>query len=241
MKAHEYFITVLNKAIEKAGSASRLARAIGVAPNMVTRWSKGERFPNLKSIQPVFDYVNEEFRSGNVMLDKSVHFVRPRASKAAGGLPRPDADDFLAAPVVGEVGAGPGYFDQEQVKGWMLADANHPSIRGRGNIIAVEIGHASTSMLPLLHPGDVVLVDRDDTDVSHPGRIMLVRDPDGAGMVKRVKMEKIPAAGWQVVFYSDNAADNPPLVYSLAGDYDGSIENAIVGRVIFAMHDVKNR
>ena len=241
MQAHEYFIAILNKAIEKAGSASRLARALNVAPNMITRWSKGERFPNLKSIQPVFDYVNEEFRTGDAIVDKTVRFVNPRLVKAAEQLEEPDADDFLAAPVVGEVGAGPGYFDQNQVKRWMLADMTHPAIRGRRNLIAVEIGRGSTSMLPLLHPGDVVLVDRDDRDVSYPGRIMLVRDPDGAGMVKRVKMERHPRIGWQIVYFSDNASAHPPLLYSLDEDFDGSMENAIVGRVVFAMQDVKNR
>ncbi|MBO4296124.1 MAG: phage repressor protein, partial [Desulfovibrio sp.] len=70
---------------------------------------------------------------------------------------------------------------------------------------------------------------------------MLVRDPDGAGMVKRVKMERHPRIGWQIVYFSDNASANPPLIYSLDEDFDGSMENAIVGRVVFAMQDVKNR
>jgi phage repressor protein C with HTH and peptisase S24 domain len=240
MQAYEYFIAMLNKAIDKAGSPSRLARALDIAPNMITRWSKGERCPNLKSIQPVFDYLNEEFRTRELAVDKDVHFVNPRLAKAAERLEAPVADDFLAAPVVGEVGAGPGYFDQEQVERWMLADMNHPAIRGRRNLIAVEIGRNSTSMLPLLHPGDMVLVDRDDRDVSYPGSIMLVRDPDGAGMVKRVKMERHPRIGWQIVYFSDNASANPPLIYSLDEDFDGSMENAIVGRVVFAMQDVKN-
>ncbi len=241
MKAHDYFLAALNRAIEKAGSPSRLARAIGVRPNMITRWIRSERFPNLKSVQPVFDYLNEEFRTFDAVVDRTVQFVNPRLAKAAQLLERPKADDFVAAPVVGEVGAGPGYFDQNQVKRWMLADATHPAVRGRSNLIAVEIGDRSTSMLPLLSPGDVVLVDRDDTDVSQPGHVMLVRDPDGAGMVKRVKMENYAGLGWQVVFYSDNAAENPPLIYSLGGDYGGSLQNAIVGRVVFAMQDMKNR
>ena len=116
MQAYEYFLAMLNKAIDKAGSPSRLARALDIAPNMITRWSKGERFPNLKSIQPVFDYVNEEFRTGDAIVDKTVRFVTPRLVKAAEQLEEPDADDFLAAPVVGEVGAGPGYFDQNQAQ-----------------------------------------------------------------------------------------------------------------------------
>ena len=83
MQAYEYFIAMLNKAIDKAGSPSRLARALDIAPNMITRWSKGERCPNLKSIQPVFDYLNEEFRTRELAVDKDVHFVNPRLAKAA--------------------------------------------------------------------------------------------------------------------------------------------------------------
>ena len=54
------------------------------------------------------------------------------------------------------------------------------------DLIAVRIGDHSTSMLPTLRPEDIVLVDRQDIDCATPGRIMLVLDPDGAGMIKRV-------------------------------------------------------
>ena len=113
---------------------------------------------------------------------------------------------------------------------------------GRRNLIAVEIGKTSTSMLPLLSPGDIVLVDRDDIDVSHAGHIMLVRDPEGAGMVKRVSVQPTPGGkDFSIQFYSDNAATNPPLLYSLREDYGGEISNAIVGRVIWAWSDVRGK
>ena len=39
----------------------------------------------------------------------------------------------------------------------------------------------------------------------------------------------------------DNAATNPPLLYSLREDYGGEISNAIVGRVIWAWSDVRGK
>ncbi len=81
-------------------------------------------------------------------------------------------------------------------------------------MIAVEIGDKSTSMQPLLNPGDIVLVNRDDIDVSRAGKIMLVRDPNGDGMVKRVSVSpSTDRRDFFVQFYSDNAAENPPLLY----------------------------
>ncbi|WP_337618125.1 S24 family peptidase [Desulfovibrio sp.] len=154
----------------------------------------------------------------------------------------PVAEDYLAAPLVGEVGAGPGYLPQESVESWFLVYKHVPAIMGRRNLIAVEIGKTSTSMLPLLSPGDIVLVDRDDIDVSHAGHIMLVRDPEGAGMVKRVSVQPTPGGkDFSIQFYSDNAATNPPLLYSLREDYGGEISNAIVGRVIWAWSDVRRK
>ena len=153
-----------------------------------------------------------------------------------------EAEDYLAAPVVGEVGAGPGYLPQDEVQSWFLVYKHVPAIMGRRNLIAVEIGKTSTSMLPLLSPGDIVLVDRDDIDVSHAGHIMLVRDPEGAGMVKRVSVQPTPGSrDFSIQFYSDNAATNPPLLYSLREDYGGEISNAIVGRVIWAWSDVRGK
>ncbi len=86
-------------------------------------------------------------------------------------------------------------------------------------------------MLPILHPGDVVLVDRQDRDVMTPGRIMLVMDPDGAGMIKRVAVEEVKSErDWRIVFYSDNVANHPPIVYSLREDFLGDWDRAVVGR-----------
>lgn len=227
-------------------SQAQFARETGVQQGSLSRFLKGEQsslsgdtvakivaffgarlvFPGEDSSEPARD----------------VCWVNARIMPAGEHVAPPVAEDYLAAPLVGEVGAGPGYLPQDEVQSWFLVYKHIPAIMGRRNLIAVEIGKTSTSMLPLLSPGDIVLVDRDDIDVSHAGHIMLVRDPEGAGMVKRVSVQSAPGGkDFSIQFYSDNAATNPPLLYSLREDYGGEISNAIVGRVIWAWSDVRGK
>ena len=227
-------------------SQAQFARETGVQQGSLSRFLKGEQsslsgdtvakivaffgarlvFPGEDSSEPARD----------------VCWVNAKIMPAGEHVAPPVAEDYLAAPLVGEVGAGPGYLPQESVESWFLVYKHVPAIMGRRNLIAVEIGKTSTSMLPLLSPGDIVLVDRDDIDVSHAGHIMLVRDPEGAGMVKRVSVQPTPGGkDFSIQFYSDNAATNPPLLYSLREDYGGEISNAIVGRVIWAWSDVRGK
>ena len=57
MSVYLEFLRVLESAIARAGNANRLAEVINVHPNLITRWRKKERVPNLDSIQPVLDYM----------------------------------------------------------------------------------------------------------------------------------------------------------------------------------------
>ena len=95
-------------------------------------------------------------------------------------------------------------------------------------------------MIPTLSPGDIVLVDRDDRDVKTAGHIMLVTEPSGEGKIKRVAVQ--PKNGdFSITYYSDNVVDNPPDTYSLREDFYSDFERAIVGRVIWAWSDVRNK
>ena len=96
-------------------------------------------------------------------------------------------------------------------------------------------------MQPTLNPGDIVLVDRDDRDVLRPGHMMLVTDPNGAGMIKRVSIEDKQDGDYRITFYSDNGLKYPPRVYSLLKDYAGDWDKVIAGRVIWAWTDVREK
>lgn len=241
---NNFFEIIRQRILATGMSQAQFARETGVQQGSLSRFLKGEQ--NSLSGETVAKIVN--FFGAKLVFpgedttepDRDVCWVNAKIMPAGEYVAPPVAEDYIAAPLVGEVGAGPGYLPQESVESWFLVYKNVPAIMGRRNLIAVEIGARSTSMQPLLNPGDIVLVDRDDIDVSRPGHIMLVRDPDGAGMVKRVSVQ--PAADrrdFSLQFYSDNAAENPPLLYSLRADYGGDISNAIVGRVIWAWSDVR--
>ncbi len=173
---------------------------------------------------------------------RDVCFVDAKVVPAGEGATPPRAIDYIAAPMVGEAGAGPGYLPQNEIKSWFLIYKYQDAVRYRRNLIAVEIGENSTSMSPTLNPRDIVLIDRDDRDVSKPGHMMLVLDPiDGSGMIKRVAVTDLDNGDLRITYYSDNTAENPPMVYSLKNDFANDLEKAIVGRVVWAWSDVKEK
>lgn len=229
---------VLERARTKYGTAKALADASGVDPANISRWTRGKRSPKLEDIAPIFDVMQAKI----VLPDeedpaRDVCFVDARAVPAGDGQPPPEVEDYLAVPLVEEVGAGPGLIPQGELLSWFLVYRHQEAIRYRRDLIAVRIGKHSTSMLPVLHPGDVVLVDRQDRDARTPGRIMLVMDPDGAGMIKRVAVEEAER-DWRIIFYSDNVALHPPMVYSLREDFLGDWDRAVVGRAVRAWSDI---
>ncbi len=226
---------------EHGGVKSRAARALSLSVMTLKQWLDGTRTPNLENLSPVFARLGIGFSVPGRDSNREVCFVNSRIVPAGELATPPKAEDYIAAPLVGEVGAGSGYIPQEDVKGWFLAYRNLPAVRYRRNLIAVEIGTDSHSMKPTLQPGDIVLVDRDDRDVIRPGHMMLVLDPDGCGMIKRVNIDDAGHGDSRITFYSDNAIRYPPQVYSLKEHYMGEWEKVIVGRVIWAWSDVREK
>lgn len=243
MSAIDDFRKILTGAIHRAGSLNKLAGVSGADYGSLHKWFNGkQKTLNFETVAKILDYLGMPIIPGPGALEpgRDVCFVRPKVVQAGESLIPPISEDYLAAPMVGEVGAGNGYIDQGEVESWVLVYKDQRVIGTRRNLIAVRIGNQSTSMQPLLNPGDVVLVDRDDKDVRKGGRIMLVKDPSDGGMIKRVSKEEI-GGDMKVVYYSDNAADNPPLIYSIADDFYGDESNAIVGHVIWSWADISNR
>lgn len=222
------------------GVKSRAAKALNLSPMTLNQWLDGRRVPNLENLSPVFEKLNITFAVPQTDASRDVCFVNAKVVPAGQYVAPPIAEDYIAAPMVGEVGAGPGYLPEESVKSWFLAYKNLPAIRHRRNLIAVEIGRNSTSMQPTLNPGDIVLVDRDDRDVTRPGHMMLVMEPDSSGMVKRVSVKE-KDDDFSITYYSDNAAKYPPVIYSLRDDFCDDWDKAIVGRVIWAWADVREK
>lgn len=236
-------MTLIRKAVDEqfGGNVAKASKSWGVTGDNLHKWLRGDRIPTLEKISPIMNQLGIGLNEpGEACRD--VCFVNSRIVPAGEHSTHPDAEDYIAAPMVGEVGAGPGYIPEEEIKSWLLVYKHQDAVRYRRNLLAVEIGKNSTSMQPTLNPRDIVLVDRDDRDASKPGHMMLVLDPvDGSGMIKRVSVREKEDGDFQITYYSDNAAQNPPDVYSLHKDFDGDWEKAIVGRVVWAWSDVSNK
>ena len=233
----------IKQAIEKNynGNVTQAARALNVSVPTLHTWIKGDRKPSLEKLSPLLDAIGATISLPQTEASRDVCFVNTKIVPAGEYAAPPVAEDYVAAPLVGEVGAGPGYLPEDEIKSWFLVYKRLEAIRYRKNLIAVEIGHNSTSMQPTLSPGDIVLVDRDDRDVARPGHMMLVLDPfDGAGMIKRVSTIE-QGDDFRITYYSDNAAKWPPTVYSLKNDFCDDWDKAIVGRVIWAWADVREK
>lgn len=249
MSFYEDFLKELKSAAyDKFKNPRRLADFLGVEPNLITRWLNRDRIPKADKMGEVIDalgarlvFPDQDERER--ARTREVAFVNAKIVNAEHNAPPVIPEDYLAVPLVSEAGAGPGIVPTSEHESWFLVYRNEPSIRTRSNLIAVRIAKDSNSMSPTLSPGDIVLVDRNDRAAGQaPGRIWLVMEPDGSGKVKRVKLDYCKERRLtRLTFYSDNVQEHPPEIFTLEDDYEGDIERAIVGRVVWAWSDVSRR
>ncbi len=223
----------------------RMADDLGVDPSQLNRFLKKERGLNADSLGHILDKIGTSITFGDEPADaaREVCFRMPEPVQTSPDIPEPQSDDYLAVPLAASpVAAGPGLIPEDKVEGWVLVWRHQESIRFRSNLVAVEIGQNELSMTPTLHPGDIVLVDRNDRDPSPAGKIMLVCEPgdEGGAMVKRVNTKRLED-DLELIFYSDNSRDFPPTTYRLERDYEGDINRAIGGNVVWAWSDMTRK
>lgn len=223
----------------------RMADDLGIDPSQLNRFLKKERGLNADSLGYILDRIGACINFGDEPADaaREVRFQLPTKVPAGETSPDLQPDDYLAVPLAASpVAAGPGIIPEDKVEGWVLVWRHQESIRFRSNLVAVEIGQNELSMVPTLHPGDIVLVDRNDRDPSPAGKIMLVCEPgeDGGVMVKRVNTKRLDD-DLELIFYSDNSRDFPPTTYRLERDYEGDINRAIAGNVVWAWSDMSRK
>lgn len=246
MSFSEELIAQLNRALElKYGGVQRkMAEAADWDPTGLGRVLKGKRSTWLETLGRLIDAAGLKVVLPEEQRDttRDVCWVDAHISPAGEGAPPPRAENYRAVPLVGEAGAGPGMIPQDEIKSWVLVYQHHQSVQFRRNMLAVEIGAGQDSMVPTLHPLDIVMVDRDDFRPDKPGGIFLVREPgqEGGGKIKRVSAKQ-KNGETQLIFYSDNTAEHPPETYILQQDYDGDIRKAIIGRVVWAWSDMTRK
>lgn len=111
-------MSTLKTARDRFGSVKAMASKAGVNPVTLGRWLNGERNPTVLEVGKVFDALGIQFSPPPDEVGKDVCFVDAKLMPAGEYVQPPQAEDYLAAPLVGEVGAGPSYVAQEDVKSW---------------------------------------------------------------------------------------------------------------------------
>ncbi|MHC1788270.1 S24 family peptidase [Solidesulfovibrio sp.] len=228
----------------EADSKASVMRQVGAAKATFYKATGGTQEPSAPNFMAWLESLGAKivFPEERPGLAREVCWVDAKVVPAGNGQPLPPSESYFAVPLVGEAGAGPGVMPKDEIKSWVLVYRHQHAVRFKHNLLAVEIERGSTSMVPLLRPGDIVLVDRDDCDPGKPGGIFLVREPgqEGGAMVKRVATKPVDH-DLLVTFYSENAAENPAETYSLKGDYNDRITDAIVGRCVWAWSDITGK
>jgi len=241
-EVREYLRKVLS---ERFGNVNaRMGEFVGTTGQQIRRWVEEGKTPGLDQLGGIFDALGVRFHSPETALGPSpreIEFVNAKVVSIENGAPPPVSQDYFAVPLAEEaVAAGPGMISQDALRGWVVVWRHHDSLRFRSNLVAVEIGRGQTSMVPTLHPGDIVLVDREERKPDPDGKIMLVCDPDGGCAIKRVATKRVDG-DLELIFYSDNSRENPPSTYRLNRDYGGELHHAIGGRVVWAWSDMTRK
>jgi len=230
------------------GGPSALAEKAGVGQPNVSKFLSGKAIPRFDTVARILETLGVKLLFPDEERDttKSVVFVSSkRSGGAADSTGQPQAENYMAVPLAqGAVAAGSGLVPEDAVRGWVLAMKDQSSIRYRVNLVAVEVGRGQESMVPTLHPQDIVLVDRDDFRPEPDGSIFLVREPgpDAEVAVKRVYTSRKDGQTL-ITFISDNPDKRsyPPSVHSLETDFGGDLRRAIVGRVVWAWSDMTRK
>jgi len=224
---------------------NQLAKAAGVQQASLSKFIRGKQASiDFSTASKLMERLGISLRYPKAPEPREVCFVDAKIVQAGKGAPPPEAEDYLAVPLVGEAGAGPGIISQEDIESWILVYRKHRSVQRRSNLLAVEIEKGQASMTPTLHPEDIVLVDRDDwgqqSGYTPPGNIYLVREPgqEDGGMVKRVALAGKGDMG-TITFYSDNKEGGPDT--HLMSSYDHDLRQAIVGKVVWAWTDLSRK
>lgn len=131
-------------------------------------------------------------------------------------------EDYLAVPLVeGRIAAGTGRIVGEEISD--LVWVYRPEIGQRRNLVAVKLAPDADSMEPTLHPGDIVIVDRDDKVITPRGIYAVRMEPEGCA-IKRVRISQ-----GRIWLISDNNLNYPPE----PADTD-DLDALLIGRVIWS-------
>ncbi len=219
----------------------QMAEALALDPSQLGRFLKGERGLTVESLGRVLDGLGArlEFPGGGDSA-RQVCFVSADKIPAAQDMPGPRPEDFVAVPLVTlETAASAGLIPESLVQGWLLVWRDQDSLRRRTDLAAARMPEGDLAMVPALHPGDLVLVDRADR-APHHGGLVLAAGASGPARIRRAALRSGENDA-ELVLYSDNPREYPPQSLLLGRDLSGDPAKALAGRVLFAWSDMTRK
>jgi SOS-response transcriptional repressor LexA len=133
-------------------------------------------------------------------------------------------DNYFAVPMVEDrIAAGQGRIVSENVHDMVWVYRHELGQRQNHELIAVKLANDAKSMEPTLHPGDIIILDRDDKEIISPQGVYAVRTELGGCAVKRIRLSK-----GKFLLVSDNP-DYPPEISEA-----DNLDSLIIGRVVWS-------
>lgn len=199
----DQFFDMLHHLPSPYSTQAELARAAGVSN------ATPSDYKNLKKPNPEFRIV---FQLAYALLGRSPLSLKEPLQEY---VTIPQVEGRIAANPAGLI---PGDAVESQV--WL----HRAQLCGRHDLVAVRLAHDADSMEPSLHPGDLVVIDRGDREITTRG-VYAVRLPDlESCTIKRLQL--IPDQNI-VLLLSDNPKYEPlPMPCH---------EHLIIGRVVWSL------
>ncbi len=221
----------ISEARDRRGwNRNQLAKASSLSWANLTRYEDGENEPSAGKLLRIAEALGVSVdwlmdrKGAHEMVVAGPVDVAVRMSENVQGPGVVDESDFCAVPLVsGSIAAGNPLIVDEDIEEYALVHVSQ--LAGRSDLVAVRVDRRmGLSMLPLIQPGAVVVIDRRDKVIAAEG-IFAVRDDSGACTLKRLQWT--PPRLWLV----PENRDEPVVHFDLDG---GSPEDWIVGRVVWA-------
>ncbi|MBT3353173.1 MAG: LexA family transcriptional regulator [Nitrospinaceae bacterium] len=215
---------------QRGWNRNQLARISGISWANLARYEEGENEPSAGKLLCIAEAlgVSVDWILGREGAKESVVAgpvdVTIRMSSNIQGSGIVDESEFRAVPLVsGTIAAGSARIVDENIDEYALIHISQ--ITGRSDLVAVRVDlEMGRSMLPLIQPGAVVVIDRQDNLII-PDGMYAVRDHSGGCTLKRLQ--------WTAprLWLVPENRDEPVAHIDL--DVEGP-EKYIVGRVVWA-------
>ncbi len=214
----------------KGWNRNQLAKAAGISWGNLVRYEEGQNEPSAGKLLQIAEALGASAdwllgrRGGQVSREAGPVEVSVRLSDNIQGPGRVDESDFRAVPLVaGVIAAGSARIVDEDIEEYALIHVSQ--VTGRADLVAVRVSREmGRSMMPLIQPGAVVVIDRRDKEIASHG-VYAVRDETGGCTLKRLQWT--PPRLWLVPENRDE-----PVVHIQIDS--GAPEDRIIGRVVWA-------